>query len=55
LNLTFRAEAMNFANHPQFANPGTSISSGTFLQITSTNATTNTNDRQFRFSLKVKW
>jgi hypothetical protein len=55
LTVAFRAEAMNSANHPQFSNPGTSISSGTFLQITSTNANTNTNDRQFRFSLKVKW
>ena len=59
MTLEFRTEAMNFMNHPQLANPGTttgtSISTGTFLQITSTNATTNTADRQFRFSLKLKW
>lgn len=37
--LDFRAESLNFSNTPQFSNPGTSLTSSNFGQITGTRAT----------------
>jgi hypothetical protein len=46
--VTFRAESINLLNSPQFAEPGTDLSSGNFGQITNT-----LNDgRTFRFLLQ---
>ena len=48
-NMTFRAEAINLSNTPQFAEPGTSLTSPNFGQITNT-----LNDgRTFRFLLRI--
>lgn len=33
-SLLFRAESLNFTNHPQFAEPGTKLAAGNFTQIT---------------------
>lgn len=50
-SLTFRAESINLFNTPQFAAPGTDLSSANFGQITNT-----LNDgRTFRFGLSVNW
>ena len=46
--LQFRAESYNIANHPQFNNPGTSITAATFGVITSTSV----NPRLIQFALK---
>lgn len=49
--LTLRAESINLFNTPQFAAPGTDLSSPNFGQITNT-----LNDgRSFRFGLTVGW
>jgi hypothetical protein len=49
MQMTFRAESINFANTPQFAQPGNSLASPNFAQITNT-----LNDgRTFRFLLRV--
>ena len=46
--LLFRAESLNFTNHPQFADPGSSLAQGNFGKITNT-----LNDgRTFRFTLR---
>jgi hypothetical protein len=48
LQMTFRAESINFTNTPQFAQPGTSLAAPNFAQITNT-----LNDgRTFRFMLR---
>ncbi len=53
----FRAEGFNLLNHPNFANPNATASSGTFGQITSTNTSTGTGTtglpRVFQFGAKV--
>lgn len=47
-SLLFRAESLNFTNHPQFQAPGSSLAQGNFGQITNT-----LNDgRTFRFTLR---
>jgi len=46
--LDFRAEFFNAFNHPQFANPGLSVGSGSFGQITSTSVA----PRLIQFALK---
>jgi hypothetical protein len=47
--LSLRAESLNLLNHPQFAEPGLSLTSANFAQITNT-----LNDgRSFRFTLGV--
>jgi hypothetical protein len=46
--LQFRAESYNIANHAQFNNPGTSLTSATFGVITSTSV----NPRLVQFALK---
>jgi hypothetical protein len=49
MSLLFRAESLNFFNHPQFQEPGSSVSEGNFAQITNT-----LNDgRTFRFHLRL--
>jgi hypothetical protein len=49
--LLFRAESLNFLNHPQFAEPGTNLSSRSFAAITNT-----LNDgRTFRFLLEFNF
>ena len=46
--LLFRAESLNFTNHPQFEGPGASLAQGNFGMITNT-----LNDgRTFRFTLR---
>ncbi len=46
--LLFRAESLNFTNHPQFQEPGSSLAQGNFGKITNT-----VNDgRTFRFTLR---
>ncbi len=50
LRLQFRAEAFNLANTSHFGGPSTSVTSGTFLQITSASA-----ERQVRFGLRAAW
>lgn len=48
MTMTFRAESINFTNTPQFAEPGRSLASANFGQITNT-----LNDgRTFRFMLR---
>jgi hypothetical protein len=47
--LQLRAEAFNAFNHPNFANPGSNASSGTFGVITSTS----TANRQIQFAAKI--
>jgi hypothetical protein len=50
-NTTFRLEAFNVLNHPDFSNPGANITSSTFGQVSST-----TNQaRVFQGSLKVNF
>ena len=49
--LLFRAESLNFLNHPQFAEPGINVSENNFGQITNT-----LNDgRAFRFTLEISF
>ena len=46
--LLFRAESLNFTNHPQFEEPGTTLADANFARITNT-----LNDgRTFRFTLR---
>ena len=50
-SLLFRAEGLNFLNHPQFAEPDVNLASRTFAAITNT-----LNDgRAFRFTLQVSF
>jgi len=53
--LEFRTDCFNITNTPHFSNPTTSVSSGTFMQITSTlnNSTALNTERQFRFGLRL--
>jgi hypothetical protein len=60
LNLQFRAEALGLTNTPQFANPGSNVSSATFNgngTISALNGYTvissSTGERQLRFALKL--
>ena len=47
-SLLFRVESLNFTNHPQFQDPGSSLAQGNFGKITNT-----LNDgRTFRFTLR---
>ena len=47
----FRAESLNFLNHPQFSEPGQSLSENNFGQITNT-----LNDgRAFKFTLQLRF
>ncbi len=48
LDMQFRAEVFNLFNHPHFNNPSNSVTSGTFMQITSAQ----NDERQFRFALR---
>ena len=48
--LQFRTEMFNFDNHPHFGGPSTSVTSGTFGQITSAGG-----ERQVRFGLRAQW
>ncbi|HVD93663.1 MAG TPA: TonB-dependent receptor, partial [Vicinamibacterales bacterium] len=51
--LEVRMEAGNVLNHPLYGNPSSSITSGTFGQITSTNG--NYPERQIRFGLRFQF
>lgn len=56
IKLEFRADCFNLTNTPKFGNPTASVSSGTFMQITSTlsnNSTAVSLERQFRFGLRL--
>lgn len=50
-SLVFRAEAFNYLNHPNWDNPDTTPTSGTFGQVTA-KGNTYASDRQFQFSLR---
>ncbi len=50
IRLQFRAEFFNFANTSHFGGPSTSVTSGTFMQITSASG-----ERQVRFGLRAAW
>ena len=51
MNLTFRADSINFLNTPQFAEPGSDLSSPAFGKITNT-----LNDgRSFQFTLQLQF
>jgi len=51
MNLTFRADSINFFNTPQFAEPGSDLSSPAFGKITNT-----LNDgRSFQFTLQLQF
>jgi len=50
-SLIFRAEAFNFANHPNWDNPDVNPTSSTFGKVTS-KGTTYASERQFQFSLR---
>ena len=47
--LTFRAEAFNTVNHPQFSAPGATVGSATYGVITSTS----TNNRQLQLAIHI--
>ena len=50
-SVLFRVESLNFLNHPQFAEPGQSLSENNFAQITNT-----LNDgRVFKFTLQLRF
>jgi len=51
LNIQFRAEALNAFNHVQFANPNTTVTSGSFGRVTAQGNT----PRQVQFGLKFLW
>ena len=46
--LQFRGELFNAFNKPQFANPGSSLGTGSFGQVTTTRA----DNRQIQFGLR---
>ena len=50
LRLQFRGEFFNLPNTSHFGTPSTSVTSGTFMQITSA-----TGERQIRFGLRAHW
>ena len=51
MNLTFRADSINFFNTPQFAEPGADLSSPAFGKITNT-----LNDgRSFQLTLQLQF
>ena len=51
LNTTFRLEAFNVLNHPNFSNPTASLTSSTFGQVSSTSNAA----RVFQGSVKVSF
>jgi hypothetical protein len=57
IHAQFRAECFNVLNHPNFANPTSSVSSGTYGQITATPSSSGTGTqgqpRVFQFGAKV--
>jgi hypothetical protein len=52
--LTFRAEAFNFTNHPNLDTPDSNPTSGTFGQVT-TKGQTYSSDRELQFSLRYQF
>lgn len=50
VRLQFRGEFFNLANTSHFVSPSSSVTSGTFMQITSA-----TGERQIRFGLRAHW
>jgi hypothetical protein len=52
--LTFRAEAFNFANHPNWDTPTQTPGSGTFGEVT-TKGQTYSSDREMQFSLRYSF
>lgn len=52
--LTFRAEAFNFTNHPNWDTPNQTPGSGTFGQVT-TKGQTYSSDREMQFSLRYSF
>ena len=50
--IQFRAEAINFANTPQFSNPNGSVTSANFGKITSTRTGS---ERHLQFSLRIRF
>ena len=52
--LVFKAEAFNYANHPNWDNPDVNPTSSTFGKVTS-KGTTYASERQFQFSLRYEF
>ncbi len=52
--LTFKAEAFNFTNHPNFDTPNINPTSGTFGQVTQ-KGNTYPSERQMQFSLRYEF
>ena len=50
VKVQFRAQFFNFANTSHFGGPSTSVTSGTFMQITSASG-----ERNIRFGLRAQW
>lgn len=56
--IEFRADCFNLTNTPKFPNPSNNVTSGSFMQITSTlsnNSTAVSLERQFRFGLRFQF
>ncbi len=52
--MSFRAEAFNFTNHPNWDTPNTDPTSGTFGEVTE-KGNTYASDRQYQFSLRYQF
>jgi hypothetical protein len=53
MRLQFKLEGFDVTNHPQWSNPNGSVTSGSFMRITSTRGGTNPITRYFRLGLKL--
>ena len=51
MRLQFKVEGFSITNHPQWGQPNGSVTSGSFMRITSTRG--GANNRYFRLGLKL--